>query len=218
MSNYVKLHRAPVRATVLSLARTSQLSGSQECSQESEAPIPTENWANANVPQEVFPTSDDHERIREEVQRARAEERERVELFLASLEEEFHRLKERFEENVIKCALAVAERIVKREITRDQEFVLTQVREALKRVVGVSRIQLRVHPSDEVLLQIRRAGLMEASDTLREIAIEADETIEPGGCIIESESGSVDAQLSTQLKQIEEALLANNRGGLENSA
>jgi flagellar assembly protein FliH len=152
--------------------------------------------------------SADDERLRREIERARAEERQRVDQFLASLEEQLYHLQRSFEEHVVKCALAVAERIVKREIARDQEFVLTQVREALKRVVGVSRIQLRVHPSDEALLHHRRAGLMEASDSLREIAIEVDETIEPGGCIIESESGSVDAQLSTQLKQIEEALLA----------
>jgi flagellar assembly protein FliH len=210
LSKCIKLHRAPVRATVLGLAKASQRAGSQECRQEFDVPTSRENWQGANDSSGVSLPADSSERMYDAVERARAEERERVEQFLASLEEQFRQVKERFEENVIKCALAVAERIVKREIARDQEFVLTQVREALKRVVGVSRIQLRVHPSDETLLQSRRAGLMEASDSLREISIEADETIEPGGCIVESESGSVDAQLSTQLQQIEEALLADS--------
>jgi hypothetical protein len=207
LSESIKLHRAPVRATVVRATPIPPSDGSSVYGREfdtSEAALSDVRLS--NQPEDSVCTQD--EWLQREIARVRAEERQRVDQFLASLGEQLDRLERSFEEHVVKCALAIAERILKREIARDQEFVLTQVREALKRVVGVSRIQLRIHPSDEALVHHGRAGLIEASDSLREITIEVDETIEPGGCIIESESGSVDAQLSTQLKQIEEALLA----------
>jgi flagellar assembly protein FliH len=52
-----------------------------------------------------------------------------------------------------------------------------------------------------------RAAIASGSDSIRDMVIEADEKVERGGCILESDSGNVDARISTQLKKIEETLL-----------
>jgi flagellar assembly protein FliH len=98
----------------------------------------------------------------------------------------------------------------KREISLDGEAVVRQVREALRRIVGVETIKLRIHPDDEVLIRSHRTTLMASSDALREVVIEPDTAIERGGCIIESTSGNVDARIATQLRQIENALYAGD--------
>jgi flagellar assembly protein FliH len=64
-------------------------------------------------------------------------------------------------------------------------------------------VKLRVHPDDESTLRQRRVEVSSAIDSLREVVIEADDKIERGGCIVESDSGNVDARLSTQLRSIE---------------
>jgi flagellar assembly protein FliH len=92
--------------------------------------------------------------------------------------------------------------------------VIRQVRDALRRVVGVESVILRVHPDDEPAVREHRQPLLTGVDSLREFVVEADEKIERGGCIIESPSGTIDARLSTQLRQVETAVF----GQTENPA
>jgi flagellar biosynthesis/type III secretory pathway protein FliH len=48
---------------------------------------------------------------------------------------------------------------------------------------------------------------MEKIGRLKDIAIREDAEIRRGGCVIQTESGTVDAQLETQLQLLERALL-----------
>lgn len=138
----------------------------------------------------------------------RREQEERTASLLDGIARQFRQFTTTVEQDAYRFALAVAQRIVKREVTLDEETTGRQVREAIRRIVGVEVVTLRVHPADEMLLRAHRAGLLSASDSLREIIIEADDTIERGGCILESSSGNVDARIGTQLRQIENTLFA----------
>jgi flagellar assembly protein FliH len=152
--------------------------------------------------------------------RARAEEeferelesriaRERDQLFslLDAIQTQYASFQQKAERTSIELAVAIAELILKRELATDREAVIRQIHEALKRVLGVERIKLRVNPEDEQLVRDRRSEILAESDSIREMVIEPDEAISRGGCIVESESGNVDALVSTQLHKIEEALL-----------
>ena len=110
------------------------------------------------------------------------------------------------EQDAYRFALAVAERIVKREITLDESVVMRQIRDAIRRIIGVETITVRVHPDDETLVRSHRPALLSSSDSVREIIIEGDDTVERGGCILESATGNVDARIGSQLRQIESAL------------
>ena len=138
------------------------------------------------------------------------EEREKVRSFIKNIESQIGELENRFEGVAINLALALAEKIIRREVASEPEAVLRQIREAVRRVLGVERIKLRVNPGDEEIVRDRRAAVIAQSDSIREVVIEADEGVERGGCILESDSGNVDAQLSTQLKNIEAVLFADD--------
>jgi flagellar biosynthesis/type III secretory pathway protein FliH len=60
-------------------------------------------------------------------------------------------------------------------------------------------------------LRDRRNDLLASGEGVREIMIETDDTVERGGCIIESASGNIDARIATQLAQIETALFGSAR-------
>jgi flagellar assembly protein FliH len=130
----------------------------------------------------------------------------RMQALLESIPRETVRFTGDLEHEAYRFAVAVAERIVKREITLDASVVMRQMREAIRRIVGVEKITLRVHPDDEALVRSHRAEMLTSSDSVREILIEGDETIERGGCILESATGNVDARIGSQLRQIETAL------------
>ena len=71
---------------------------------------------------------------------------------------QLRQLGENLERDAYQFALAVAARIIKREVTLDNDTILRQIKGAIRRVVGVETIKLRVHPADEELLCASIAG------------------------------------------------------------
>ncbi|MFZ1081933.1 MAG: FliH/SctL family protein [Candidatus Kryptoniota bacterium] len=120
---------------------------------------------------------------------------------------EVERYNQEFDSAVMKLAIAVAKRIVAREINIDEGAVLARSREAIRKIAGVDKIKIHVNPSDEEYIREHRNELMSYADSVKEIAIEGDNKVERGGCIIESDLGNIDARISTQFELVEEALL-----------
>lgn len=215
LSSIVKLRRSPksARVAIKGERRTVQnalgeFPETDERYENNDGALPTQESSLEQVYQQGFRQGQQEAeaRIRAEHEQILADGQNRVAAFIASLEEQQRAYHQSLEQSAMRFGLAVAGIIVKREVSIDKELVLQQVREALKRVVGVERIKLRVNPQDEAIIKENRSVVTEGSDSVRDIVIEVDEAIEPGGCILESDSGNVDARLSTQLKKIEESL------------
>lgn len=136
--------------------------------------------------------------------------------FAGAMQEQLARYTERLEREAFRFALAVAGKILRREISLDGEGVLRQVKEAFHRVVGAETVTLRVHPDDEPMLRERKNEMLASGQGVREILIEPDATVERGGCIIESPSGNIDARVSTQLAQIDSALFGTTGTARDN--
>jgi len=136
----------------------------------------------------------------------RAETDERIGALLGAMGEQLRLLGETLEREAYQFALAVAARIIKREVTMDNEIIIRQIKGAIRRVVGVETIKLRVHPADEEIVREHRAVSLASAGSIRDLVIEADDSLEPGGCIIESTAGNVDARIATQISQVATAL------------
>ncbi len=144
--------------------------------------------------------------LQKEFDRQVKETRESLIALSKSINEEYQQFQRNMERIILRLAIAIAEKIIKKSIVEDSSIVISQVREALKRVLGVERLKIRVHPDDEVKIREARENLMASVDSLKEILLEVDEKVDRGDCILESESGNVDARLSTQLRTLTAAL------------
>jgi len=147
--------------------------------------------------------------LAEEFHRKEAELSERVETLLGNIIRQYHQFQSAAERNAVQLAVAIAERIVKKAVTIDDEFVLRQIHEAMKRVVGVDRIRIRLNPADEEFVRAHRPALLTSADAVRELTLESDETIPRGSCMLESDAGNVDASIATQLERVEAALFSD---------
>lgn len=132
---------------------------------------------------------------------------------LASLESETNSLFEKLEPQVAKLAIRVAEKIVGAELTARPEAIAAIVAQALKTVRHQKDISIRVHSSHAPALEARKATLLGVLSRARDVMIRADDSMRPGGCIIESELGTLDADLTTQLEMLERVLGATRGGG-----
>lgn len=105
-----------------------------------------------------------------------------------------------FESLVILTSFEVAEKILQREI-EDKSIVNENVRNSIAKIMGANEVRLKLHPTDVTELDEKSKKIINSSSFNR-IKIEGDDRIEKGGCLIETEIGSVDARISTQLDEL----------------
>jgi type III secretion protein L len=66
---------------------------------------------------------------------------------------------------------------------------------------------LKVHPEDGKILREKRPRLMELIGRAVDIAIRDDAEVERGGCIIQTEYGTIDGQIRTQFEMLRNVLM-----------
>lgn len=127
---------------------------------------------------------------------------------IAGLREQILRQSER---QLVELALALARRIVHREVARDDEFLMALARVAVDRLGESSGATIHLHPEDFA----RTPGRHIEEWSKSHVKIIADAAIPRGGCRVESPFGFVDAGLDAQFQELARALLDTDVAGLE---
>jgi len=112
-------------------------------------------------------------------------------------------LRDQVEAEVVRLSLAVAKKIVHREIQIDPTIIHTLVRVALERVAGKSAVVIRLSPADYQYMTRRYEDISQTEG--REIKFEPDSTITRGSCIIQTDTGDVDARIEEEFREVESA-------------
>ncbi|MGB8955270.1 MAG: FliH/SctL family protein [Tumebacillaceae bacterium] len=107
---------------------------------------------------------------------------------------------------IVDLACAVAQKIMTREVTVDREWVLDVVRAALEEIHDAGQIEVRVHPDDFERVQANRRGLRKEVPGQTELLVLPDRVVEPGGCVVHTAFGNIDARIDTQLEEVRKAL------------
>jgi flagellar assembly protein FliH len=102
------------------------------------------------------------------------------------------------EKEVVKLALAIAARVLHREATLDPLLLTATVRVALEKVSDSSATILRVPPAEAEGWQ-----RMFAAGTKPVVELVADESLDPGDCVLDTHVGQVELGVSAQLEEIE---------------
>ena len=113
------------------------------------------------------------------------------------------------EQEVVKLALAVAARILRREAQMDPLLLTGAVRVALGQLAGSSEVRLRV-PAAEADLWKETIALV--PNLAMKPVVVAGEGMRLGDCVIESKVGTVDLGVRSQLGEIERGFF--DRAGL----
>lgn len=104
------------------------------------------------------------------------------------------------EAEIIDLSLDIARKVIGAELTHNPAMVGTVVKSVLDRIDLSERITVKVNPEEY-------EHLMKAvPEYLKNAWIVADSSIGRGGSLVETESGTYDAQIETQLEEIEKKL------------
>jgi len=110
------------------------------------------------------------------------------------------------EAEILRIALKAAEQIIRSEVSLHRDVCLNIVSDAINRVSDREQIIIRVNREDAEYIKRYKDRLSGIVDGVKSLSILEDSQIEPGGCIIETNLGYVDARISTKLESLEEAL------------
>ncbi|MCL2030533.1 MAG: FliH/SctL family protein [Oscillospiraceae bacterium] len=143
------------------------------------------------------------EETREILRRAEAD----VKAVLEEAERERLRIAEETRPEMYRLALDIAEKILKYELNENHEAYMGILSGAIDRVRTEGTVTLHVNVAEftryfggQEKARLRTAEGMISAD------VTADPSVEPGGCLIETDSGIVDASIGVQLEQIGQSL------------
>src|SRR5579871_1284056 len=138
-------------------------------------------------------------------EKAQAEVRETIDR-LASAIAEFDRYRQQLlrqtETDAVRLSVAIARRVLRRELTVDPSAIEGLVRAALERLQSQESCRVRMHPDFVPALRdcVSKMGMD------GRIEILSDASQEPGAAVFETSRGSLNASIDSQLNEIERGL------------
>ncbi|MFQ5767369.1 MAG: FliH/SctL family protein [Acidobacteriota bacterium] len=105
------------------------------------------------------------------------------------------------EKDLVRLALAMASRLVRRQVRQEQELVRRTFKEALETFSVGRPLQVRVHPADADALWMLSPELA----GMNEISIRQDRSLEPGDLVVTDGATEVDARISSQIAALARA-------------
>lgn len=112
------------------------------------------------------------------------------------------------ESDIVELALAMARKVIHREAALDPDIVVSQVREIISSIAEQGLIRVLVHPNEVEHLQTFRTTFTGADGKPVQLSIESDDTIESGGCMIESSQYFINATIEQQLEALWQEMIA----------
>jgi len=103
---------------------------------------------------------------------------------------------------LLRFCTELTKKIVACELTTNPEIVTAAIKKSLAMIADREKILIRVAPNDMETVSGKKDFLNSVTERLENVQIEEDARIGKGGCIIESNSGMVDARLGIQFEEI----------------
>lgn len=109
------------------------------------------------------------------------------------------------EREMVKLVFEIAEKIIGREFRENDKAIMNVIRLAVSDAVG-DKIIVHLNPQDSEKIKKNEAELYQKIESGKTLVFREDDTVKVGGCVVETDIGTIDAQLDTQLNAIKKAL------------
>lgn len=106
-------------------------------------------------------------------------------------------LVQKTERQVVELALAIAGRILHREVSLDRELLVAMARVALERLGENTSATIRLNPDDYAFIGAK--AQVGESPNLRVVA---DPLVSSGGCLVQSDFGLIDVGIDAQISEM----------------
>ena len=113
-----------------------------------------------------------------------------------------------YEADMVRLVMAMVKKVIAGELKTNPDIIINILQEAIDFLDRPENITVYVNPQEvENILEVMDKGyLTDIGSNNINMDIKADERISRGGCLLESDAGSVDAQLETRIAAVNNAI------------
>ncbi len=111
------------------------------------------------------------------------------------------------EPDILKLAVKIAMQVIHSEITLNRDVIMNVVADAINKITDREQVIIKVNQTDLDRVKDHKEDIEDMLDGAKNLSIVAEKRVEPGGCIIETKVGLVDARVSTKVEAIESAFM-----------
>lgn len=127
------------------------------------------------------------------------------------LQSEKAELADRYEREVLDLAFQLAEKILGSELKDRPQAVADIAKQAVRQILDCEKVQIRVNSGDLEHLNAVKPDLEQMLGAEAKVQLRADDSVTVGGCMIDTERGTLDARVSSQLETLKSTLAANRK-------
>ncbi|HOJ63057.1 MAG TPA: flagellar assembly protein FliH [Spirochaetota bacterium] len=132
---------------------------------------------------------------------------ERIQIILNAAIEKRNEIFIETEQQIINLVLLIAKKVIKVISENQKNVVINNIVQALRKLKSRGEVAIRVNLADLELTTEHKKDFIEMVEGVKSIKILEDSTVDRGGCIIETDFGSIDARISSQLHEIEDRIV-----------
>lgn len=111
------------------------------------------------------------------------------------------------ESQIVELVILMARKVIKILSENQKNVIMANTLAALKKVRTRGEVTLRVNLEDVKLTTEHVDEFIQHVENVQGITVLEDSSVEKGGCIVETDFGSIDARISSQLTELENKIL-----------
>ena len=138
---------------------------------------------------------------------------ESLNVHILELDRELKQIREEVHKKILPLALRAARKVVGEELRLHPDRIVDIVLNSLKPVTQHRKITIYVNRQDLETLEKHKSKIKDIFEKLESFSLQEHPDVEPGGCIIETEAGIINAQLENQWRALEAAFESFMHGG-----
>ena len=112
------------------------------------------------------------------------------------------------ESEMVELVINVAEMALGDQIEKNPGLIRHVIKSAVLKLQSREQMTIRVNPMDISEAEKVRPEISKEVEDIEKVSFKGDPLISRGGCVLETNMGSIDARVETQLEAMREALLA----------
>ena len=113
----------------------------------------------------------------------------------------------RWEQIAVRLGVAIAEKLLQRQLAARPEFATEMITDALRLAAGQPQLTVYLHPDDLSAWGDRAPQIIQSLTACADTTLVPDPHAMRGGCRIETRHGEIDARVETMLQRIAEELV-----------
>lgn len=112
---------------------------------------------------------------------------------------------------LLDMVFAMADKVVAARVETEEAVVLQTIKNCVDEILDSSRIKIRVNPQQVQFVKDNIDLLKQHDDSILQVSVDSDSRVTSGGCVIETDSGSADGRIESQLEFLKNELLRIER-------